>query len=100
MGNLDYLGIHEYEINRAIERAEHAMKHEGFDDEKINDMHAIVFEDLKETGNWEDITNSIIHSYFNVTTDIINEKHDNPQYATYYVNGLDSHFYLDREEVY
>lgn len=100
MDNLGFLGIHEYEINRAIERAENAMKREGFNDEKINDMHSMVFEELKETGSWEDITNSIIGSYFIVTADFINDKYSDSQYATYYVNGLDSHFYLNGEEVY
>lgn len=100
MDNLDYLGIHKYEIDRAIERAENAMKRDGFNNEQINDMHSMVFEDLKETGNWEDITNSIIGSYFRVTADLINNRHNDPEYATYYVNGLDSHFYLNREEMY
>lgn len=54
---------------------------------------------LCECGDFADITNSIISAYFSVTAELLSEKHPKLD-IDYYVNGsLDSHFYIDGEEV-
>lgn len=96
--NLQYLGIYEDSINDAIESAEHAMEQEGFSESEINDMHEMVMDELEESGDWKQITNSIIYAYFIVTADLIRHKRKDAD-VDYYVNGHDSHFYIDGEEI-
>lgn len=97
MESLAYLGIYESEILDAIKTADEALQRENINADICSDY---LYEELEQTGKWDDITNSIIGAYFRITADLINQKRKSDDYATYYVNGLDSHFYLNHEEVY
>lgn len=98
MSNIRFLGIYEEEINNAIDTSELAMKREGFTEKEIEEMNDMVIEQLEECGDWSNITNSIIDAYFTVTADLIKQRGLGVD-VSYYVNGMDSHFYINGEEV-
>lgn len=95
---LQYLGIYEDAIEQAVKDSEAAMERCDFTDREIDDMHDMVRDELEETGDWTDITNSIIGAYFRVVTDLIKQKDDEVD-VEYYVNCHDSHIYINGEEV-
>lgn len=74
------------------------MKQEGFTEKEIEEMNYMVIEQLEECGDWSNITNSIIDAYFTVTADLIKQRRKDVK-VSYYVNGMDSHFYIDGEEI-
>ena len=98
MSNIRFLGIYEEEINNAVDTSELAMKREGFTEKEIEEMNDMVIEQLEECGDWSNITNSIIDAYFTVTADLIKQRGLGVN-VSYYVNGMDSHFYIDGEEI-
>lgn len=98
MSNIRFLGIYEEEINNAVDISELAMKREGFTEKEIEEMNDMVIEQLEECGDWSNITNSIIDAYFTVTADLIKQRGLGVN-VSYYVNGMDSHFYIDGEEI-
>lgn len=98
MSNIRFLGIYEEEINNAVDTSELAMKREGFTEKEIEEMNDMVIEQLEECGDWSNITNSIIDAYFTVTADLIKQRGLGVD-VSYYVNGMDSHFYINGEEV-
>lgn len=98
MSNIRFLGIYEEEIDKAVNSSELAMKREGFTEKEIDEMNDMVLEQLEECGNWSDITNSIIDAYFTVAADLIRQRRKDTE-VSYYVNGMDSHFYINGEEV-
>lgn len=98
MSNIRFLGIYEEEINNAVDISELAMKREGFTEKEIEEMNDMVIEQLEECGDWSNITNSIIDAYFTVTADLIKQRGLGVD-VSYYVNGMDSHFYINGEEV-
>ena len=98
MSNIRFLGIYEEEINNAVDISELAMKQEGFTEKEIEEMNDMVLEQLEECGDWSNITNSIIDAYFTVTADLIKQRRKDKE-VSYYVNEMDSHFYIDGEEI-
>lgn len=98
MSNIRFLGIYEEEINEAVNSSELALKREGFTEKEIDEMNDMVLEQLEECGDWNDITNSIIDAYFTVAADLIKQRRKDVK-VSYYVNGMDSHFYIDGEEI-
>lgn len=74
------------------------MKQEGFTEKEIEEMNYMVIEQLEECGDWSNITNSIIDAYFTVTANLIKQRRKDVK-VSYYVNGMDSHFYIDGEEI-
>ena len=98
MSNIRFLGIYEEEIDKAVELSELAMKHEWFTEKQISEMNDMALEQLEECGDWSNITNSIIDAYFTVTADLIKQRRKDKE-VSYYVNGMDSHFYIDGEEI-
>lgn len=98
MSNIRFLGIYEEEINNAVDTSELAMKREGFTEKEIEEMNDMVIEQLEECGDWSNITNSIIDAYFTVTADLIKQRGLGVD-VSYYVNGMDSHFYINGEEI-
>lgn len=98
MSNIRFLGIYEEEINNAVDISELAMKQEGFTEKEIEEMNDMALEQLEECGDWSNITNSIIDAYFTVTADLIKQRRKDKE-VSYYVNEMDSHFYIDGEEI-
>lgn len=98
MSNIRFLGIYEEEIDKAVDSSELALKQEGFTEKEIDEMNDMVIEQLEECGDWSNITNSIIDAYFTVTADLIKQRGLGVN-VSYYVNGMDSHFYIDGEEI-
>ena len=98
MSNIRFWGIYEEEINNAVDTSELAMKREGFTEKEIEEMNDMVIEQLEECGDWSNITNSIIDAYFTVTADLIKQRGLGVD-VSYYVNGMDSHFYINGEEI-
>ena len=96
--NFQYLGIYEDAINDAIDTCESALKQVGGEDD-IDDMNEYALYHLKECGSFDDITNSIISAYFSTMKYFI-KKYRPDADVDYYVNGDDSHLYIDHEEVY
>ena len=96
--NLQYLSIYEKAIDWAISAAEEAIKRVGLGDQGVQDLNEMALDELKESGDWDNITNSIIRAYFIVAYDMI--KQTNPKIeCSYYVNCYDSHFYMNGKEV-
>ena len=85
-------------IEGAATECENALADLGFSWKEICDMHDMVEDDLEETGDWGDITNSIIGSYFRVTKDLIRQQFPDVE-VDYYVKCHDSHFFVNGEEV-
>lgn len=98
MSNIRFLGIYEEEIDKAVNSSELALKQEGFTEKEIDEMNDMVIEQLEECGDWSNITNSIIDAYFTVTADLIKQRGLGVN-VSYYINGMDSHFYIDGEEI-
>ena len=98
MSNIRFWGIYEEEINNAVDTSELAMKREGFTEKEIEEMNDMVIEQLEECGDWSNITNSIIDAYFTVTADLIKQRGLGVD-VSYYVNWMDSHFYINGEEI-
>ena len=96
--NLQYLGIYEGSINSAIESCEDALKRLKFSDREIDQMNEWALNKLSEIGDWYEITNSIIYAYFDTTKYMIEDKHPKVE-VDYYVNGDDSHLYVNGEEI-
>lgn len=97
--NFQYLGIYEDAINDAIDTCESALKQVGASVSDIDSMNEDALCYLKECGSFDDITNSIISAYFSTVGYFI-KKYKPDADVDYYVNGNDSHLYIDREEVY
>ena len=98
MNRLRMLGIYEEAINSAIESCEEALMNTLIEDH-INTLHNSIGECLKETGSWDDITNSIIYAYFSTTKALIEEFSSLEVDIDFYINGSDSHFYVNEEEM-
>lgn len=98
MSDIRFLGIYEEEIDKAVDSSELALEQEGFTEKEIGEMNDMVIEQLEECGDWSNITNSIIDAYFTVTADLIKQRRKDVK-VSYYVNGMDSHFYIDGEEI-
>ena len=94
---MPFLGIYPVAIGNAIDQCELAMKNTGFGSHAISEMHDMAEECLKETGSFEDITNSIIYAYFSTTKDMIERCWPGHE-VDYFINCSDSHFYIDGEE--
>ena len=93
---LSLVGIYEDGINDAIDTALLIADKYNL---SARDIHNRAEAWLCECGDFSDITNSIISAYFSVTAGLLSEKHPKLD-IDYYVNGtLDSHFYIDGEEV-
>ena len=96
--NLQYLGIYEDAIDNAINSCEEAMKQMEFNVHDIDTMNEMAVDDLKDIGDWSDITNSIISAYFSTTKYLINKRYPELD-VDYYINCSDSHFYIGGDEV-
>ena len=98
---LAYLGIYEKAINDAVELAEYLLELFNFSESEINNkFHNCVKSYLKVYGDWENITNSIILSYFEAAKDAVTGRY--PKFISkidYYVNGADSHLYYDGADI-
>lgn len=104
MYTLEYIGIYPRSIRKAVNVAEDALSRVDLDN-YIDELNEGAIEMLKEVGDWSQITNSIIFAYFTVARDIIESKaepnkDEDKRMCEIYVNGYDSHFYIDGEEVF
>jgi len=95
MSTLTSLGIYEQAIEDAVESAYLCYEMAGFADTSV--LTQCAEEELEESGNWNDITNSIIHAHFICCKDLIEQNTDHK--VEYYVNAGDSHIWLDGEEI-
>lgn len=94
MSALNLFNIYEKSIDSIHDTCTSALEEYG-----INiDFQIEVMEDLKQIGDWEDIGNSLIHAMLSTTAGII--KREKNLECDYYVNGLDSHLYINGEEYY
>ena len=99
MSNIRFFGIYEEEIDKAVNSSELALKQEGFTEKEIDEMNYMALGQLEECGgDWSNITNSIIDAYFTVTADLIKQRGLGVN-VSYYINGMDSHFYINGEEI-
>lgn len=96
MYTLEYIGIYPAEIKRGVYIAESALE-EADMSELIDKLNENAVARLKMSGSWDSITNSIIQAYFDEAMNIIQNRSDHK--CTYFVNGLDSHFMIDGDEV-
>lgn len=96
MYELERIGIHPDEIKRGVYIAESALEEAGLS-EKVDALDDSAGEILKQIGNWDSITNSVIESYFEAAKCII--EHESSHRCTFYVNGWDSHFVIDDDEI-
>ena len=96
--NLQFIGIYEDAIDEAVDSSENALRICHLED-RIDELNEEALNDLKYTGSFDDITNSIIMSYFSTAKALIEKYAKNNYNPDFYVNCSDSHFYLDGEEV-
>ena len=90
---IDCLGIHEYEIERVYKTCQKTLDKYDVDIDLLDETK----QDLEEIGNWQDIGNSIIHAMLSTTKAFL--ENYGVENVDYYVNGLDSHLYINGEEV-
>ena len=91
---LPFLGIYQDAIESAADSAENALRVAGVSNDDFNDM---VIQELEESGDFSDITNSIIHAFFIVAHDLIRQSAPDVD-VRYYVNCDDSHIYVNGNE--
>lgn len=96
MYTLEYIGIYPSEIKRGVCIAESALEDAGLPGH-IDELNENAIARLKVIGDWSSITNSVIQAYFEEAQSIILSKTDH--ICSYFVNGLDSHFVIDGDEV-
>lgn len=94
--NLQYLRIYEDAINDAIGMSERAV--ERYAPSRADELFDSAMEAMKEIGTFDNITNSIIMSFFYAADQIIAQECPSVE-TDYYVNCHDSHFYVDHEPV-
>lgn len=99
MSDIRFIGIYEDSINNAIDTCYLALETLKFTESEIDHVDDIALDILEEIGTWREITNSIITAYFIATEGIIKDKYPDKE-TSFFVNGDDSHFYIDNEEVY
>lgn len=74
-----------------------ALKSRGYPGVERNyDFENEVMDDLDNIGDWHDISNSIMAAMLSTTCAMLKEK---GYEADFYVNGADTHLYIDGEEV-
>lgn len=95
IANLQMLGIYENAINDSIAKAEKLINEYGYD---VDTLWALVNETLEYTLNGIFyITNHIVGAFFQATKQIIEYDNDNIE-IDYFVNGDDSHLYINRNK--
>lgn len=98
MVSLSFYDIYPQTIENATGTCESALEQAGCTKSEIDDVYLTskkqAFDSLTAEGN---ITNCIIDSMFQVTKEVLEEK---GYQVDYYVNGDDSHLYIDGEEYY
>lgn len=95
MNALNCFGIYEDEINKADEICQDVLCHAGLEnryDEMMNDA-LDYFYDIQLSCE-TNITNGLIGCMFNSTRNILMEKYPDLD-VDYYVNGYDSHLYVN-----
>ena len=95
---LEFFGIYPNDIKHAVEVADMACEQVGVtadDLDRAFDAEDIIF-DLKCTGSWDNITNSVILSYFSACASAVENKlgSDNVR-IDWFVNGYDSDFNIE-----
>ena len=94
MTTLDYIGIHNDDIEHAARIVEDVMKECGFDEIQIDGMYENFKEGLSFCESfWDDPTNTIIDCLFNTASEFIESRTDKT--TDFYVNGWDSHFSVE-----
>lgn len=95
MNVLNCFGIYEDEINKVDEMCQDVLCHAGLEnryDEMMND--ALDYFYCIQLDNRTSITNALIDGMFNSTKYILMEKYKNID-VDYYINGYDSHLYVN-----
>lgn len=92
---LDVLGIHEGDIERASDNLQDALEEVGLLDE-YDDIVAAVSEAVANVPVSE-IQDFLIESLYAKAKAVVEEKLPD-SLVHYYVNGYDSHFYINRDE--
>ena len=73
-----------------------ALKTHGYPGVETNcDFDDAVLDDLDDIGDWHDLTNSIMAGILSTTVAWLKDK---GYEGDYYVNGADTHLYIDSEE--
>ena len=95
MNTLSFFGIYEGDITRANEICQIVLYKSGMDS-RYNDMmdDALDYFYDMQLGYERNITNGLIECMFNSTRNILMEKYEDIDVA-YYVNGYDSHLYIN-----
>ena len=95
MNVLNYFGIYEGDINKADEICQNVLYHAGLENRYDEMMECALdyFYDM-QLDSRTSITNALIYCMFNSTKDILMEKYKNID-VDYYVNGYDSHLYIN-----
>ena len=94
ISNLQWLGIYEDAIDRAVETAERAVRE--YTHRTIQDLWDCAEYTLHECGSFEDITNSIIFALFSTACGFVENEHDDYT-VDYYVNCDDSDIIINGE---
>ena len=92
---LPYLGIYPDVTNDVVERCEDALSKAGYTLCEIDDWHENVSDSMVLDNN--NITNSILQEYLDQTAEMLRAK---GYEADYFVNGGDTHLYINGEEFY
>lgn len=104
MSVLNFFGIYPDEIEQVAEVFEKTLEKEGLSVREIDDEWDAVMQTMQETladadFNQTTITNVIMYATYDVLKAVIEERHPEKE-ASYFINGCDTHFYIDNEEQY
>lgn len=95
MNCLDYFGFHEYDIKKAVEQAQDLLAKLGYD---WDDFEDDVIERCRTEFDWYGPSNNFIKNIYE-EVQYICEVRECEHDITYYVNGWDSHLYIDSVSV-
>ena len=97
VSNLEFFGIYEKAVDKAVKTCEKALTDYGLSN-YIDSMHDEAKNYFYETGSLGNITNSLIDAFFS-TVERIFETWREDAVVTHYVNGSDSHLYINGDEI-
>ncbi len=92
MTTLDFLGLHNGDIENISEHLEKELERIGLDDKEIDDIYNDMKFSLSFFFTWEDATNSLIRCLFSCAESYINNKFPGKYDVCYEVNGWASSF--------
>ena len=97
MNTLSFFGIYPDSIERADKICQKILKHANFNDNEISELYDGIYDEFynyMDYAEFKTVTNALIFCMFYNTKNEIKKKYPDLD-IDIYVNGLDSHMYID-----